>query len=251
MKTNLLYHVALIDSPMLDENLQYLARYWSVFTHRRIVNLAMQPDWLCVKDFMGRWQKAGLPLDGVEFVESKNDPAHWESLSFVNTLLPRIKSLDKDECTFYAHAKGVSRSPSAAIRSWINFVYEHNLGDMVNVRKVMRRYAVAGVLKISQPFTAIKMSWHFPGSFFWFNHARLFSRDWRDIERDRYGIEAYPARHFKSREAYCLACPLTYPYLDLYDESTWEKIQRGGGKLHPTRFHAMASALLNRHRLRQ
>lgn len=245
MIAHLIYHVAPIDHPLLRVNLDWLARYWINFNGKRVIHVGRQEGWLDFDAFKTLWKEAGLPVDGVSFVQTDNDPEWGETRPFIEELLPRVESTQSGEITFYAHAKGVSRPLTEPIRKWVDFLYVKNLGNLRRVQSALSRHPVAGVLKISHPMGPLKAPWHYSGSFFWFRNSDLFQKDWRRIPPGRYGVEAYPAEHFPGRQACCLACPLSYPYLDLYDRATWAKIERGGGRLYSTRLEATLAAKWN------
>jgi len=48
--------------------------------------------------------------------------------------------------------------------------------------------------------------WHFSGSYFWFNHQKLYSNpNWAQIRKDnRWAMEGYLATLFEQESAYCL-----------------------------------------------
>lgn len=246
MKCNLIYNVTPLDGPMLDLNLRCLAQYYQAFDNKRVVRVGTGANLLPLDVLMKRWHAAGLSIENTEFVCTPNDEVLCETRPFVEALLPRVQSLDADEVTFYAHTKGITRPEHEQVRKWVEYLYRYNLSNIKEVKRVLRRYACAGIFKISQPFTQVQQPWHFSGTFFWFNHARLFSRDWAHIEMRRYGVESYLPRLFTSEEAYCLAFQLWYPYLDLYDADIWAKIERSDGELYPFRWVGSVSEWVNR-----
>lgn len=233
VKRNLIYHVAPFDNAMLDLNLRMLARYQDVFNHKRVIHVAQGDGLLSVADFCARARRHGLDLDLMDLRTSPNDPVLCETPAFRNILLPAVSSLEEDEITFYGHAKGVTRPQQVECAKWTEFLYRYNLSDMAGVEKVLRKYACAGIFKVSRPIAPVRVAWHYSGTFFWFKNSKLFSRDWQKIEMSRYGVESYPATQFASREACCLAYKLRYPYFDLYDPGVWSKIEKSPpGKLY-------------------
>jgi len=231
---------------MLDFNLKMLARHLDIFNHKRVINVAQGENLLSLDAFLERARCNGLDPERFEITTSENHPIHRETAAFVGILLPRVQSLDPEEITFFAHAKGISNPSSVESKKWAEYMYRYNLSDIPRVERALRKYACAGIFKIVQPFTQIQLPWHYPGTFFWFNNARLFSKDWKKIEMSRYGTERYLPRLFESGEAYCLAYALRYPYLDLYDADIWAKIERSDGELYPFRWMGPLSEWVNR-----
>jgi hypothetical protein len=246
MKRNLIYHVAPLDNPMLDFNLGMLARFLDVFNHKRIINVAQGENLLPLDAFLDRARRSGLKTEQIEFTASENHPVHRETAAFADVLLPRVQSLDPTEITFFAHAKGISNPSSVESKKWAEYMYRYNLSNLDKVERALLKYACAGIFKLVQPFTQVQLPWHYSGTFFWFNNAKLFSKDWKNIEMSRYGTESYLPRLFESKEAYCLAFQLWYPYLNLYDADIWAKIEKSHGELYPFRWLGPVSAWINR-----
>ena len=159
-----------------------------------------------------------------------NEPGQGETVSFIR-MLERVCSVDSDEITFYAHTKGV-RHEGPRLKAnmlWADYMYRYNLSNIERVKKILRKYPCCGCFKrVCAPSTFPPFSkWHYVGTFFWFNHRALFSRNWRDITESRYGTEAYLSKFFSVKEAYCLFMRIRGrckgAFGELYDMDYWNQ----------------------------
>lgn len=228
MKRNLICHIAPLNNPMLDYNLRQIAKYIKVFNGRRIINIAQGVGLLKVSAIQDKMNLFGLQQGrDYEITLSANDSSR-ETGAFIDNLLPAIKSDDEKEITFFCHAKGITRKDSEPCRRWADFMYRYNLEDIEKVEWVLSnpRYVFAGIFKIG-PVPPVVPVWHFSGTFWWFNNARLFKRDWQKIDRQRFGTEAYPATVCAEQEGYCLAYSNIGKDGLLYKEQTWDQIDSG------------------------
>lgn len=221
MKKHLLYHMAPIKNPMLDFNLEQLEKYWAVFDGRKVINInqaagLLRPD--RIEPLLAKYH-----LDGCEIIYSGNDKTR-ETRPFVEKLLPTVEH--EPGITFFAHLKGSTRPESSACRKWAEYMYRFNLQDARKVEAALSHHAVAGIFKTGPCGTTVPC-WHYSGTFFWFRNDILFLRKWRDIDLDRFGTEAYPARMFETHEAACLAYGNVGGNVNLYQNETWERIEKG------------------------
>lgn len=63
-----------------------------------------------------------------------------------------------------------------------------------------------------------RSTWHYSGSWVWYRSARLFTRNWREIDQFWSGIEPYPSLHFNLDEAGVVFHDKTG---DLYSAPMW------------------------------
>ena len=205
MRRNLIYFIypyAINDEwrKCLKELSDYLAG--DIFNGRRIITVALDEyshSLSSIREFL-----AGIDVD---YVEVENNPMLGETPYFLHSL-DMVCSLDPGEITFYAHAKGVSRGKRdvRAITHWRQRMLKHCLEDIDHADNIMQAHGVAGCFRrlgSAQPRVDPPVSWHFSGSYYWLNHARLFNRDWTRIHNSRWGTEAYPAYQFSKDESFC------------------------------------------------
>ncbi|MEK7859331.1 MAG: hypothetical protein AAB320_09350 [Elusimicrobiota bacterium] len=157
-----------------------------------------------------RRRLTGLDAQVLEVV---NDPARGETRHFLKGL-SLLRSKERDEMTFYAHGKGVTHRglKSLIMQSWSEAMYAMNLSCVDDVERLMRRHDAAGCFR--QELSHGGSRWHFSGTFFWFKHSAVFSRDWRKISRGRYGVEGYLGRHIPIAKSVSLT-PYRH-FVDLY-----------------------------------
>ena len=115
--------------------------------------------------------------DGCEFVVARNGTL-GEGLTFPS-MLAQVRSLDPDEVTFYAHAKGVKYEPAIPwpVRRWAEIQYRAALDHWPSVRAQLQRFAMAGSFKMLGRFRAHHCvgDWHYSGTFFWLRHVFVFA----------------------------------------------------------------------------
>lgn len=191
MKRNLLFHLYPKKDSIWSWHVDRLLEYRDVWNGRRIVTVVLDKD----TESKGTVERA---LEGLnaEISFERNDPKLGETKLFIE-MLGRLRSVDPDEATFYAHAKGVTRNPKEVegIRLWLKAMYVLNLESIAAVEWALARYGTVGCFR-----HAVKhggASWCFAGTFFWLRHYDLFTRDWRRIDQSIYGVEGYPGMHFR------------------------------------------------------
>lgn len=201
MIRNLLYSVfATYWSDEWRLNVERLNQYADVFNGRKLVIVRTDANTVLPSVV----EKAfTFP---VEFRHTTNDPLRWESHLFLGTL-GELYSLREDEITFYAHTKAVRHKGPADfirwIRIWRNRMYDECLGDLTRVEKVMETAACAGcyrTIEFKEPYTP---AWFFAGTYWWLNHAKLFSANWQPAMLKPHDIEAYPSKVFSRKDSAC------------------------------------------------
>jgi hypothetical protein len=97
---------------------------------------------------------------------------------------------------FYAHAKGVSHpwKTGSPIARWTNLMYETCLDYWPIAERLLNEHPVAGSFCLKgQCFPSSRF--FYSGAFFWTNIDA--ARDtWAIIDHQRWGVEAWPGRHF-------------------------------------------------------
>ncbi len=183
---NLIYHVYPADEETWRSNVDQIVRRWSLFNGRKIVSISHddQADALRVS--------AAFP-DDAEFIITPNDPKRGDAASFL-TPREKLESVEPNEITFYAHAKGVSRrgDQADASWSWATTMYEMLLDYPKIVRLALQnKTASLGLFMARGDFPSVTGHMHYPGTFFWFRHSQVFQRNWRYMLREFHGVESY------------------------------------------------------------
>lgn len=206
MKRHLIYHITPIGT--WRENIKLLREYHKVFNGHKLAviyqgeNMEYYPD---IRDEIF-WL-----FDDV--FEMPNHPILRETPSLC-FLLNELQRRTSDGIAFFGHTKGVThKSPEddgnrlESIRLWTEACYRKNLTDIPLVERTLEQYSIAGCFR--QPaygFTNFPPNcpWCFAGTFFWFDVAKMWARDWRvAIFNSRFGAEAFPGFAFPLEESFC------------------------------------------------
>ncbi len=187
-------------------NVERLCEYADTFTGRKLVLIKTGPDTVHASEVAGQFARLG---NDVEFLQVQNDPALGEVTGFADAL-SELASVDPNEATFYAHTKGTKYRDHPdifmrAIRRWRNRMYHECLSDPARIDRVLGEYACCGCFQRPHHALLGESQWHFAGSFWWVNHARLFTRDdWHEVDQTFYGTEAYLGYRFPVEDTHCL-----------------------------------------------
>jgi predicted O-methyltransferase YrrM len=197
----LIYHVWPVRGEMWRWNVEQLRSRIDLFNGKRIVSIVYDERSEDPEEV-----RKVLAGHGCEFIVVCNGPL-GEGLTFPS-MLAQVRSLDPDEVTFYAHAKGVRHEPLVPrpVRRWSEILYRTALDHWPLVRAQLERYAVTGSFKMLGRFRAHHYTgdWHYSGTFFWLRHAYIFARDVASVEGFYGCVEAWPGLHFKRQETGCL-----------------------------------------------
>jgi hypothetical protein len=135
-------------------------------------------------------------------VPNTNSEAH----AFFDTLLPHVASQD-DAFTFFAHTKGMrpERCEDPCVLLWTHWLYQHSLLSRERLLEILPRYAAAGCFRMRHhPPGQRQAAWHFSGTFFWLNHARVFGRPWQPRNREQFAAEGWLGSFLPLEETCCL-----------------------------------------------
>lgn len=200
-RRNLIYHVWPVRGSTWRWNLDELIRRIDLFNGRRVIGIVCDE-----RSEEAETVRSHLEGHGCEFVEMGNDQ-RGESATF-GAMLERVASLNSDELTFYAHAKGVKYEPRfpRSVKRWAEVQYAVTLDDWLAVKEQLQRFAMTGIFRKHGRFANHQNlgDWHYSGTFFWMRHANVFSRDWRNVPQFYGGVEAWPGLHFSREETGCL-----------------------------------------------
>lgn len=214
---NLIYHVyPYRQNDIWKWNLDQLGRRLDLFNGKRLFAIAYDQNSVNVERAIERV----APLATEQPLVFRNDPATWELVSFL-PLLQLVESLDANEVTFRAHAKGVTRIAQQKykhVREWTEALYRVNLDRWDDVQRQLEQKAMTGIMRRRRSLGSAK--WFYCGAFYWFRNVHVFRRYWRNVDPVKYGPEAWPSRVFDWGETDCLAADnCAQPY----NRREWEK----------------------------
>jgi hypothetical protein len=213
---HLLYHIWPKARNIWQWNLNQLLKRIDLFNGRRIVGIvdgqgSDHPE--VVQEYLG---------DAVtDYVILPNDRMRREVQTF-EPLWSRLETQSGREAIFYAQAKGQQYAEGHQAL-WTETCYKTCLDYWPLVQRTLEAFPIAGPFKKVGTYFADLGSgstWHFSGTFFWVRAKHIFARDWRHIDHNWYGMEAWPGLHFKPEEAGCLFHERTGT-MDLYNHDYW------------------------------
>jgi len=215
VKRNLIYHVyPHASNKEWRLNVKRLARSWARFNGRKIVGVALDDQTLK----MPQVRKAFPDDPSIEWMVAQNDANRGEVVTFAPAA-EMLRSLDPDEFTFYAHAKGTSpqwhkrtaRHRLYSIRQWRKIMYDACLpDDPGKIDHALRLRPCCGSFKIYRHYRSGKgdppIVWCYAGTFFWYNHAFFYSHPHHlKLSPDRFAVEDHLGQLFPVHQAVCLA----------------------------------------------
>lgn len=222
MRRNLIYSVYPVrGSHAWRWNVAQMRRYLAHFDGKKIVTVTQDG----AKTDPAEEVAAAFGASDIEVVETANDPVLQQTKAFIPSL-EKVRSMSKDEATFYAFAKGVTHGPDHLINvtAWTWAQYFLNLACLDLVDRLLSRWGAVGAFKHYAANPATK--WHYSGAFFWFRHDALFSRpSWREFQPDRWGVEYYLGRHIPPEEAFDLADGKTNGPDGVPQQLYWRKVR--------------------------
>ncbi len=241
MKRNLLFHLYPKKESIWRWHVEQLMKYRHVWNARRIVTVVLDNE----TETPSTVAEALWPLEA-EVAFERNDPKLGEARLFLETL-GRLRSLDLEEATFYAHGKGVWREKryTPAMQAWSRAMYVLLLEHPDAVDRLLHRYGAVGCFRHRIQIDISPSC--FAGTFFWLRHYDLFTRDWRRIGSGRHGVEGYPGVHFRWEELGSLTPDnLTPQWLydtGVTDELIWKWRSYWGEGMHTSVIDFLGRAL--------
>jgi len=249
---HLLYHVCPLDAEAdphqgWRQNLRQLFARWDLFNGRRIVAIVhgerLEPVDRVLEEFYASvW-------NGFDVVVLPNDPELREAATFP-TLLASLEpgcypppAPLEEQAIFFAHTKGNSTEGNrqGAI-FWRNAMYHHLLDRADECLDRLADFKAVGTHKMvwgdhPTPYPSGLQAgrWMFAGTFWWLRADFVFGNErWRDIPRDRYGVEAYPSTLFSSEDAHSmfqLWAPYRFPTPNPYKPGLYHQDRIADGPL--------------------
>ena len=223
MKRNLIYHIYPRPCEMLKFNIDLLVRYLDRFNGQRIIYVVTDKDTLDAKTTIQVLEMFGI--SGEFFIRSNS---MFTDSSYLVEKLATVQSTDPNEITCYAHAKGVSadilsrrQTTIPALKAWIQTMYHFNLMDMNCIEGALSRHPCTGTFRCSNDRSGgMKTLWYYAGTFFWYNHQAVYSREWQKTTGTPYASEEYLGNLFPIEQSGCLGGRAYENVGDLYSPQT-------------------------------
>ncbi len=218
---HLLFHMWPVREPAIWKwHVEQLKQHAALFNGRRVLALVLDDQ----SESAGTVRRAVAGLfDDVLVMD--NDPRLREVVTF-EALFGKVVSLDPREAILWGHSKGtMRRNTLPAVRRWAELQYELYT-DWPRVGPLLQQYPTVGAFKkLGRGFAESRSDWHYSGSWFWVRSRDLFSQpNWREIDRQWFGIEPYPSLHFSSAEAGCLFHTAPVRSMNLYRDDYWRDV---------------------------
>jgi len=207
-----------------QRNLDQLKQRWGLFNGHRVIAVATSSD----SATLAQVQEYMRGFD-CEWIHVENDPGLREVKTFY-ALFNAIRNCDgENHFTFYGQGKGATKSINnrVTIHDWTQVMYHTCLDYWPLCEEMLKRYSCIGSFKKNSwvGFTGSTSSWHYSGSFCWIKNKDLFALpDWSRINRDWYGIEAWPSLHFRQEKAGVIFFERKGDF-NLYNLGFWKGIQ--------------------------
>jgi hypothetical protein len=185
-------------------NCDQLLKRASLFNGRRIISIATGPDTDsadAVKEYLKDFTN--------EFYVFKNNNRLREVVTHQH-MLGKLQSTNPGEVTFSCHGKCVrhkisTNNSGSTVFRWTQAMYETCLDNWQAVENALKTHAMAGSFKRYGLFRLPgNHAWHYSGTFYWFRHDEVFTRNWRTTDRRFFGTESWPGRLFSPDQAACL-----------------------------------------------
>lgn len=202
IKRNLCYYMYPIKNSLWTFHIEQLKRYLDVFNGKKIITIAVDNRSVSADEV-----RRTLNRDDILWRVVTNDASLWETAAFPG-MLQLVESRDPNEFTFYAHAKGVRR-PDWAIenaRIWSGTMYFLNLSSITMTNRILSAHDALGCYR-HQDQNHGGSDWHYSGTYFWFRHSTVFSKNWKEIHPHLYGVEGWIGKHVDLKRSYCLIAP--------------------------------------------
>jgi hypothetical protein len=219
---NLLYYIYPRQGSIWRWNILKLLERIALFDGQRVVAIATDRT----TDPYDHVQNA-LEGHGIKYIHLENDPSLREVKAF-EELFSHVETDKPNEVTLFAHAKGVTKSKDSTAFRWTESLYELHMDYWPLVNKLLAKQPLVGAWKKigkGWPEHESKSDWHYSSSWLWFRNKDLFSRNWKLIDQNQWGIEPYPSLHFRQENAACIfpEQPLSIS-TNLYQHSFWDGI---------------------------
>ena len=169
-----------------------------MFNGRRILMVATDET----TDDIKTVRKAFAPLEA-EIIESRNTEIQ-ETATFLPSM-DMIVSERSDEMTFRCHSKGCTHGDdNAPSHPWADVMFATCLDIPELIDCHLADKSITGAFQWIGPWPFPGMhGWHYSGSFYWFRHDRTFTRNWRWLMPNFFGVEGWPGI-FPREESACV-----------------------------------------------
>src|SRR5579872_2701600 len=221
MIRNLICHIYPRRCGKWRRTVKHLLARWQQFDGRKIVTVATDdccdPAETVIAAFLDAFGRGAA--HEIEWIVKENDPTLQEVASFF-PMLGRV--IDEPGITLYCHAKGATHEANnAASHKWCDAMAAACLDYPQLVDCALSRANVCGAFRSFGLWDYPGYhNWHFAGTWFWFNNSRAIELDWRNVNQDFMGVEAWPGI-FPKDESRCLFYDNANT-AHLYDNEFWK-----------------------------
>lgn len=203
-KRNLIYHITpFASNDVWLRNVRQLLKRIDQFNGKRLVAIATGDRMVDPETV-----KASFGDERVEFILVENSRILRERAS-ADQLFSAVESIDPNEATFYAHAKGVATvGDTKGVTYWRNAMYHELLDDPEKIEETLVTHPMVGTHRKHDhgfPDGTQGGGWHFAGTYWWLRHDAFFGKPWRKIlPNTGWGMEALPGLMFEYDEVACI-----------------------------------------------
>jgi len=207
---HLLYFVYPVrDGGVWQSNIDKLKARLDLFNGRRIVAISTECNRFPLADPDEVRDRLGADVEYIE-VPARTVPSVGQRFRYLGEVAAFVPLWEKlqtyagpGDCTFYAHAKGVTKpvNDGISVHRWGDLMYRANLDHWPDVAAMLERFPIVGAFKKIGPCFGRRADFHYHGTFYWCRNADVFDRNWRKVRQRYGGTELWPGRMFKESEA--------------------------------------------------
>jgi len=206
---NLIFHFHCVRHEKVCYSIAKIEQHLEIFNGHRIFTVS-SPDNKFYDNPIYKLLIEKFAKKNVHIIPVTNDSVVRETLHFFDKACPLLHHLLKinkqnNSYTFYGHSKGCTHAEKTySITCWVNTLFKYNLDLFYNKIKpelLTNQYKFVGCLKRTGS-SGFGASFHYCGTFFWFNSNILDNPTYRTHEH-KLGLEMWPG--YIANDAECLS----------------------------------------------
>lgn len=205
VRRHLIYHLWPVQNENWKRNLDQLLPHLEVFNGRRQMGIVTDARSETAETVM-RYIEDRVGADHrIDFLLKSNHPRLGEVVTF-SEMLAGIQTDSPNDIYAYMHGKAVRKDGHPTCLRWGELMYGAMLSNVPEVERILESHVFAGSFRRYGPFfrNICRFRWHYSGTFHWGRCHWVFQRDWKQVHKRYWGVEAWPGRIARYEESACL-----------------------------------------------